>query len=136
MNKILILIIAAFICGCSSLPEQYSKSVGRNLVEGVSKQDAAAVTYVEIANVDGNPLPISSNYQHLPKQVWLESGVHNLRITCHTIYSWGTLMDSAKVEIDVQAGYSYYIISSTIKLLSDKSLETTKPQIEVTKKAE
>jgi hypothetical protein len=135
MNRILILLIAAFGCSCSTLPEQYTQAPSRSLVEGVTTQDATEVTRVEIANIDGNPLPISSDYQHVPKQVWLEPGIHKLFVSCHTSYSWGTLQDSAQVEIDVQAGYSYYLTSSAIKLLSDKSLPTTKPQVEVTKKA-
>jgi hypothetical protein len=134
MNKILILLIAAFGCSCSTLPEQYTQAPNRSLVEGVTTKDATEVTRVEIANIDGNPLPVSSDYQHVPKQVWLEPGIHKLVVTCHTSYSWGTLMDGAKVEIDIEAGYSYYLASSAIKLLSAKSLETTKPQVEITKK--
>ena len=129
MNKVLILIVAAFGCSCSTLPEQYSQAPSRCLVEGVTTGDATQVTRVEIANVDGNPLSISSDYQHLAKKVWLEPGVHKLTVTCHTSVSWGTLMDGAKVEIDVQPGYSYYLTSSPLKKVSDK------PLVEVTKKA-
>ena len=135
MNKILILLIAAFGCSCSTLPEQYSPAPGRSLVEGVTTEDATEVTRVEIGNVDGNPLPISGDYQHLAKKVWLEPGVHKLNVTCHTSYSWGTLMDSTKVEIDVQPGYNYYLTSSPLKIVSAKPLKTTKPLVEVTKKA-
>ena len=154
MNKILILLIAAFGCSCSTLPEQYSASPTRCLVQGVftvepvkkdtfshamlgvldpndhtplTTQKPTWTSHVQINSVDGGEILWVRGY-HLGDKVWLEPGVHKLLVMCTTEYSWGSIMVGTQVEVDIQPGYKYFLtLRNPIKSTSDK------PQVDVSK---
>jgi hypothetical protein len=144
MHNFLILLIAAFLCGCSStIPERYSAAPTRCLVQGVAtgKGDAfnrfmfgqlvpgepTGVTHVRIRSVDGGEVLWERGY-HLGDRVWLQPGVHRLSVMCSTKYSWGAITAGADVDMDVQPGYSYFLAAGPLKGVSDT------PHVEVTKK--
>jgi hypothetical protein len=153
VNRILIIPIAAFTCGCNTLPEQYSAAPGRSLVEGVATEkkastktalfgvllappdpyEPASTTRVEITNVDGNPLPTTTVF-HFANQVWLKPGVHRVTAFCSTAYSDQTLFCGTNIEIAVQSGYIYYLRSKPLEITSAHPIGITAPQIEVTEK--
>lgn len=123
MNKLLILFAAAFISGCSSLPPKYSAAPTRFLVRGVSTGNFSVL----IRAVDGGEVLWVRGY-HLGDKVWLEPGVHKISVMCSTSTSWGAYTVGAEAEVDVQAGYTYFLTTDPIKSISDK------PQIKVAKK--
>ena len=123
MNKILVLLFTAFISGCSTLPEQYAASPTRCLVRGVSTGDSS----VQIRAVDGGDVIWVRGY-HLGDTVWLEPGVHKVSVMCSTSTSWGAYTIGTEVEVDVQAGYTYFLAIDPIKGIHDT------PHVEVTKK--
>ena len=124
MNRILILLIASLVCGCGTmkLPEQYSASPNRSLVQGVSSRGSS----VQIRAVDGGDVLYVGNYR-LGDKVWLEPGTHKVSVMCSTSSSWGSYMAGTDVEITIEAGYSYLLTASPMKSVMDK------PHVEVAK---
>ena len=153
MKSLLIIfagLAAMFLSSCSSLPEQYTASTTRSLVECLSSSgpvkkdtfshimfgmldpnDHSPVTteryidYVRIAFVDkGDVLLKQPEYK-----IWLETGAHKLLVTCATEYSWGSIMVSTQVELNVQADYKYFLtLRNPLMNSSDK------PDVNVSKK--
>ena len=123
MNKILTLLLAVIISGCSTLPEQYAASPSRCPVRGVSTGDSS----VQIRAVDGGDVIWVRGY-HLGDKVWLEPGIHKVSAMCSTSTSWGAYTIGTEVEVDVQPGYAYYLTTDPIK-----NIHAT-PHIEVTKR--
>ena len=157
VNRIfLFLCIALVSCGCRSLPKQYSAALGRSLVEGVVTEkkpnpktalfgvllappdsyEPISTTRVEIANVDGNPLPESTAF-YVANKVWLKSGVHRLTVCCITDYPEApheTLTSGTNIEINIQSGYNYYIKSKPLEIVAVNPIVISKPELEVTTK--
>ena len=122
MKKILVLLIAGLISGCSTLPPQYSASPSRCLVRGVSSGNSD----VKIRCVDGGDVIYVRGY-HLGHEVWLETGVHKISVMCYANFSWGTHMYGTNVQIDVQPGFTYLLTTGPINSASDK------PPVQITK---
>jgi hypothetical protein len=122
MNRILFFFVAAFLTGCSTLPEPYSASPTRALVRGVSTGNSS----VQIRAVDGGEVLWVRGY-HLGDKVWLEPGVHKISVMCTTSTSFGSYMVGSEAEVEVQPGFTYFLTSEPIKSGSDK------PHITVTK---
>jgi hypothetical protein len=123
MNKIIIILFAAFVSGCSTLPEQYAASPTRSLVQGVSTANSS----VQIRAVDGGDVIWVRDYQ-IGDKVWLEPGIHKVSVMCSTSTSWGAYTAGAEVEVDVQPGYTYFLTADPIKSISEK------PHVQVAKK--
>ena len=122
MNKIIFLLLIAFISGCGSLPQQYSASPTRCLVRGVSTGNSDVL----IRCVDDGDILWVRGY-HLGHKAWLEPGVHKVSVMCSTSTSWGAYTIGSEVEVDAQLGYTYLLATDPIKSVHDK------PHIEVTK---
>jgi hypothetical protein len=82
---------------------------------------------VQIRAVDGGDVIWVRGY-HIGDKVWLEPGVHKVSVMCSTSTSWGAYTIGTEVEVDVQAGYTYFLKSDPIKSIRDT------PHVEVTKK--
>jgi hypothetical protein len=123
MNKICLVLLPGLLAGCSSLPEQYSKSPTRSLVQGVLTYDSSVL----IRSVDGGPV-IWVKGHRLGDKVWLEPGLHKISVMCSTSTTWGAYTTGAEVEVEVERGYSYLITTGPIKNKEEK------PQVQVTKK--
>ncbi|MFO1477894.1 MAG: hypothetical protein U1F98_14765 [Verrucomicrobiota bacterium] len=114
MNTLLIILFAAVISGCGTLPPQYSAAPTRCLVKGVSDGNST----VQICTVDGGQ-PILINDHEIGDKVWLEPGAHKIGVTCTTKMSWGTIMKGADVELDAKLGNTYLLKASPVKSVSD-----------------
>src|SRR4051794_26133560 len=123
MNRILFFLVAAFLTGCSTLPEGYSASPTRALVRGVS----TGCSSVLIRAVDGGEVLWVRGY-HLGDKVWLEPGVHKISVMCTTRTSWGAYTAGAEAEVDVQPGFTYFLATDPIHSASDN------PHVTVMKK--
>jgi hypothetical protein len=123
MNKLFILFAVALVTGCSALPEKYSASASRCLVQGVSSGDRKVL----IRSVDDGEVLWVRGY-HLGNKVWVEPGVHKLSLMCEGSHSTGKILIGTEVEIEAVAGYTYYLSAPEPLSLSEK------PRIEVTAK--
>jgi hypothetical protein len=115
--------IAAILCGCSTLPQQYSASPTRSLVQGVSAKD----TSVQIRSVDGGDI-VYVRSGHIGGRVWLEPGIHKVSVTCSTEEKAGLYTVDAEVEVDVQPGYTYILTASPFKGVGTPHVEVTKKE--------
>jgi hypothetical protein len=102
--------IAALMCGCSALPQQYSAAPTRSLVKGVSLKG----TSVQIRSVDGGNV-IQVRRGQIGDRVWLEPGIHKMLVTCATEENAGLYQVNADVEVNVQPGYAYFLTASPFK---------------------
>ena len=82
---------------------------------------------MQIRAVDGGDVIWVRGY-HIGDKVWLEPGLHKVSVMCSTSTSWGAYTIGTEVEVDVQAGYTYFLTTDPIKSIHDT------PHIEVTKK--
>ncbi len=123
MNRILFVLFAAILTGCSTLPEQYSASPTRVLVRGVSTGSSSVL----IRAVDGGEVIWVRGY-HLGDRVWLEPGVHRVSVMCSTSTSWGAYTVGTEVEVNAEVGFTYLLTTDPIKSASNK------PHVTVTKK--
>jgi hypothetical protein len=121
-----LLFIAVILCGCSTLPQQYSASPTRCLVQGVSAED----TSVQIRSVDGgNVIYVRSG--HIGDRVWLEPGAHKVSVTVSTEYKAGLYTVDADIEVDVQPGYTYFLTASPFKGVGTPHVEVTKKESKI-----
>jgi hypothetical protein len=123
MNKLFILFAVALVTSCSTLPEKYSASASGCLVQGVSSGGRKVL----IRTVDDGEVLWVRGY-HLGDKVWLEPGIHKLSVMCEGSHASGKIIMGTEVELEVVAGYSYYLSASGPLSLSEK------PRIEITKK--
>lgn len=94
------------MCGCGTLPPEYSAAPTRSLVRGVTLKD----TSVQIRAVDGgHPLWIRNH--HIGDRVWLEPGVHKVSVVCSTEDKCALFSVNTDIEMDVQPGYKYSLIA-------------------------
>jgi hypothetical protein len=150
-------LVAVFLSGCGSLPAQYSASPNRSLVKGLYKaepvkketvshlmlgmldpndhtpvipQKSTWTTHVQINSVDGGDVLWVRGY-HIGDKVWLEPGVHKLIVMCTTEYFWGSVMVGTPIEVNVQAGYNYFLtLQNPLRSVNDKpKVDISKEQI-------
>jgi len=124
---LIIPLVAAVLCGCSSVPQKYSASPTRSLVRGVSADHSS----VQIRSVDGSDATISSwiSPDHFGDKVWLESGVHKLTVICSTEDDkCGLYTVNADVEVDVQPGFTYLLTASPFKGVGTPHVTVTKKE--------
>lgn len=122
MKHIAFLIVATFCVSCSTLPKQYAKSPTRSLVRGESTSNSKVL----IRKVDDSDILWVRGY-NLGNKIWLEPGTHEVSVMCVTNTSWGSVMGSTEVTVNVDSGAEYLIKSRPGKR-SDK-----KPLAEVVK---
>lgn len=122
MKQIALLIAATFCVSCSTLPKQYAKSPTRSLVRGESTSNSKVL----IRKVDDSDILWVRGY-NLGNKVWLEPGTHEVSVMCVTNTSWGSVMGSTEVTVNVDSG-AEYLIKAIPGKRSDK-----KPSVEVVK---
>jgi hypothetical protein len=154
MKSTLTLLLVVLISGCGTLPEQYSASPARCLVQGVpvegpkkketfrhfmlgmldpddptpvTPKRPAWITDLEIRSVDGGEV-IWVRGHHLGDKVWLEPGSHTVSVMCRTTYPWGAIISGTDVKIETKAGYDCFLAASQLQVASDK------PQVTITMK--
>jgi len=154
VNRIIPLFIVALICGCRSLPQEYSKAPGRSLVQGKvtfknapfhpktalfgpfiappdPNEEPQSHTEVHIINADGHPLPTSNEF-YVADKVWLTPGAHQITVFCFTKYLDQVLTRGTNIQIDVQAGYNYYLRSKPLKIVTAHPLVVSLPELDMT----
>ena len=96
------------LSGCvTPLPEDYAKSPEKSLVKGTRVGNVSTL----IRSVDKSA-PLFRRGYNLGNKVWLKSGTHTVSVACIENNSWGQIIKSKDVQIDVKEGYTYELVSS------------------------
>lgn len=107
MRKIAILLFAAILSGCATLPPEYAKSPDKSLVIGKT----ANGVQTQIRSVDDGEVLFVKGYQ-LGNQVWLSPGPHKLSISCVKVDSWGSMIDHKDISLNVKLNHTYELQAS------------------------
>lgn len=102
MEKLTIIILAAMLGGCASLPPEYSKEPGRCLVKGEAVGNVKAL----IRSVDDGDVLFVRRY-NLGNKVWLNPGPHTLSISCVKTESWGSKISHKNILFSAKENHSY-----------------------------
>jgi hypothetical protein len=96
------------LCGCvTPLPEDYAKSLQKSLVKGNKVGNVSTL----IRNVDKSD-PLFRRGYNLGNKVWLKPGTHTVSVTCIENNSWGQIIKSKNVQVNIKEGYTYELASS------------------------
>jgi hypothetical protein len=109
MKKIAILMFAAILGGCATLPPECAKSPGKSLVIGKT----ANGVQTQIRSVDDGEVLFVRGYQ-LGNKVWLSPGPHKLSISCVKVESWGSIGDHTDISLNVKKDYTYELQASFV----------------------